>query len=64
MIVAFHFRGLIALVRFAEFLCDTRQMRTDDDWAVSGPVVLSYLGISDDEFNDIKEEVFQYQEME
>jgi HD-like signal output (HDOD) protein len=55
-------RGLIALVRFAEFLCDSRQLRDDHDWAESGPIVLSYLGITDDEFNDIKEEVFQYQE--
>jgi len=55
-------RGLIALVRFAEFLCEVRQLRDDHDWAESGPIVLSYLGITEDEFNDIKEEVFQYQE--
>jgi HD-like signal output (HDOD) protein len=56
-------RGLIALIRFAEFLCDTRQLRDDHDWEQSGPVILSYLGISEDEFNDIKEDVFQYQEL-
>ena len=54
-------RGLIAIVRFAEYLCDMRQMRNDHDWDESGPVVLTYLGITDDEFNDIKEDVFQYQ---
>jgi HD-like signal output (HDOD) protein len=56
-------RGLIAVIRFAEFLCDSRQMRDDHDWETSGPIVLSYLGISDDEFNDIKDEVLQYQEV-
>jgi len=56
-------RGLIALIRFAEFLCDTRQLRDDHDWEKSGPVVLSYLGLSEDEFNDIKEDVFQYREV-
>jgi HD-like signal output (HDOD) protein len=56
-------RGLIALIRFAEFLCDSRQLRDDHDWDDSGPVVLSYLGISEVEFKDIKEEVFQYQEV-
>jgi len=56
-------RGLIALIRFAEFLCDTRQLRDDLDWNVSGPIVLSYLGLSEDEVNDIKEDVFQYREV-
>ncbi len=56
-------RGLIALIRFAEFLCDTRQLRDDLDWNVSGPIVLSYLGLSEDEVNDIKEDVFQYKEV-
>lgn len=55
-------RGLIAILRFAEFLCDARQMRNDNDWDESGPVVLSYLGITEDELSDIKEAVFQYQE--
>ncbi len=55
-------RGLIAIVRFAENLCDTRQLRQDVDWKYSGPIVLSYLGITAGEFNDIQEEVFQYQE--
>ena len=54
-------RGLIAVIRFAEYLCDSRQLRDDPDWGVSGPIVLSYLGIAEDEFNDIKEEVLQYQ---
>ena len=53
-------RGLIALLRLAEYLCETRQLRSDHDWCVSGPIVLTYLGLSDDEFNDIKEDVFQY----
>ena len=54
-------RGLIAIIRFAEFLCDSRELRDNHEWEVSGPIVLSYLGISDDEFEDIKEEVLQYQ---
>ncbi len=59
--VAAEVRGLIAVIRFAEFLCDSRQLRDDPDWEVSGPIVLSYLGLSEDEFNDIKEAVLQYQ---
>jgi len=55
-------RGLIAVIRFAEYLCDSRQLRDDHDWEVSGPIVLSYLGISDDEYYDIKEEIDRYQE--
>jgi HD-like signal output (HDOD) protein len=55
-------RGLIAIIRFAEFLCDTRQMQNDHDWDESGPVVLAYLGITEDELSDIKDAVFQYQE--
>lgn len=55
-------RGLIAIIRFAEFLCDSRELRDNHEWEASGSIVLSYLGISDDEFNDIKEEVLQYQE--
>ena len=56
-------RGLIALLRLAEYLCDTRLLRNDFDWCVSGPIVLAYLGLSDDELNEIKEDVFQYQEV-
>ena len=55
-------RGLIAILRLAEFLCDTRLLRNDYDWCESGPIVLEYLGISEDELNDIKEDVFQYKE--
>lgn len=54
--------SLIAVIRFAEFLCDSRQMFDDYDWDVSGHIILSYLGISKNEFDDIKEEIFQYQE--
>jgi HD-like signal output (HDOD) protein len=56
-------RGLIALIRFSEYLCDTRQLRDDHDWEVSGPIVLTYLGIDEDEFEDIREEVFHYHEV-
>ena len=55
-------RGLIALLRLSEFLCDSRHLLNDHDWCVSGPIVLTYLGLSEDELNDIKEDVFQYQE--
>ena len=55
-------RGLIAILRLAEFLSETRQLRNDYDWCVSGPIVLKYLGISEDELNDIKDDVFQYKE--
>jgi len=54
--------GLIAILRLAEFLCETRQLSNDYDWGESGPIVLKYLGISEDELNDIKEDVFQYKE--
>jgi HD-like signal output (HDOD) protein len=52
-------RGLIALYTLSEFLCDSRQLRDVHDWDQSGPVVLSYLGLSGDEFNEIRDEVFQ-----
>jgi HD-like signal output (HDOD) protein len=55
-------RGLIALLRVAEYLYSTRQMRNDHDWCVSGPIVLTYLGLSEGEFEDIKEDVSNYQE--
>ena len=56
-------RGLIALLRLAEFLCDSRKLLNDHDWCVSGPIILNYLGLSEDELNDIKEDVLQYQEV-
>ncbi len=54
-------RGLIAVIRFAEFLCDASELRDNHEWEVSGSTVLSYLGLSEDEFNDIQDEVHQYQ---
>jgi len=56
-------RSLVAINRFAEYLCDIRQMRDDHDWNETGPIVMAYLGVTDDEFMDIKEAVFQYQDV-
>ncbi len=55
-------RNLIAIARVAEYLCDVRQLRDDRDWKEVSSQVLSYLGITAGEFEDIKEEVFHYQE--
>jgi len=38
------------------------ELRDDHDWDVSGPEVLSYLRMNEDEFIDIKEEILRYQE--
>jgi HD-like signal output (HDOD) protein len=53
-------RGLIAVNRFAEFLFDSFEQRENHEWEASGSIVLSYLGLSDDDFNGIKKEVFQF----
>jgi HD-like signal output (HDOD) protein len=55
-------RGLIALLRVAEHLYESRMLHKDHDWMVSGPIVLAYLGLSEGEFEDIKEDVFRYRE--
>ena len=51
-------RGLIAVIRFAEYLFDSFEQRDNREWEESGSIILSYLNLSDDDFNGIKNEVF------
>ncbi|MCX7192371.1 MAG: HDOD domain-containing protein [Proteobacteria bacterium] len=51
--------GLIAVIQIAEALSDITHMREDASWLTNGPMLLDYVGISDNEFSDITEEIMQ-----
>lgn len=51
--------GLIAVIQIAEALSDTTQMREDANWKNNGPMLLDYVGLSEQELYDISEEIMQ-----
>lgn len=50
-------RGLVATVQVAEYLGDSTQMREEPSWQANSVALLDYLGISQEELDDIAEEV-------
>jgi hypothetical protein len=50
-------RSLIAVAYLAEYIFDSMRMRGDDLWAAVGGHVMNHLGISQEELDDIKEDV-------
>lgn len=55
-------RALIAITRLAEHISDCMRMRDDPSWEKAEPVIMAYLGLSKEEFDDILDEIFQQQE--
>lgn len=51
--------GLIAVSFLAEYLSDYVRMRGDAEWGEHGFSVMEHLGIGDEEFEDIKEDITQ-----
>lgn len=54
-----HSMGLIAISYLAEYLSDYIRMRGDHLWQENGSIVMQYLGLTEFDIEDIKEEVFQ-----
>lgn len=51
--------GLIAVIRIAESISDTTQMREDAAWQSDAPMLLNHVGLSDQDLCDISDEVAQ-----
>lgn len=51
--------GLIAVIQIAEALSDSTQMRDSDALGKNAPLLLSYLGISKQELDDITDEIME-----
>ncbi len=51
--------GLIAVIQIAEAISDAHVMREDSSWRDNSRMLLDYIGLSDDEFTDLTDEVMQ-----
>lgn len=49
--------GLIAIIQIAESISDATRMRDDSIWQSNTKMLMDYIGISANEFNDIREEI-------
>ena len=55
--------GLIAVIQIAEAISDMMHMREDSSWVSNSPMLLSYVGRSKQEMDDICEEVMHFRNM-
>ncbi len=52
--------GLIAVIQIAEALSDSTQMREDTAWVKNATMLLDYVGISNQELDEISDIIMQY----
>lgn len=51
--------GLVAVIQIAEALSDSTQMRDDDAWKAKAHMLLDYVGLSEQELEDLTDEIMQ-----